>query len=96
MTLGDRYLQLSGGGDLDVLKEIAQTVRVLPVAETSVQGELLDCAMLTDQSALWAPCNVRDGILSRNLSALHGFMADPFTLGYWGLEGRSDSPAGIT
>lgn len=95
-TLGDRYLQLSGGGDLDLLKEIAQTVRVFPIAETSIQGKPLDCAMVTDQSDLWVPCNVRDGILSRNLSALHGFMADPFTLGYWGSESRSDSPAGIT
>jgi hypothetical protein len=41
-------------------------------------------------------CNVVDGIVSRNLAALHGYMADPFTIGYWGSEGRSDSPAGIT
>ncbi|HSM69649.1 MAG TPA: hypothetical protein VK830_08035, partial [Xanthomonadales bacterium] len=32
----------------------------------------------------------------RNLAALHGYMADPFALGYWASEFRSASPPEIT
>jgi hypothetical protein len=95
-TLYDRYLQLSGSGDLSLLAEIARTVRLVEPVETTIAGEPLDCFEVTDQSELWVPCNAIDGIRSRNLSALHNFMADPFVIGYWGSEGRSDSPAGIT
>jgi hypothetical protein len=102
-TLGDRYLQLSGNGDVALLEEIAGTVRLFepsePVSEsteTAVEGEPFDCFKVTDQSENWVPCNVIDGIRSRNLSALHGYMANPFIIGYWGSEGRSDTPVGIT
>jgi hypothetical protein len=95
-TLTDRYLQLSGSGDVSLLAEIARTVRLIEPVDTSITGEPLDCFKVTDQSELWVPCNAIDGIRSRNLSALHGFMASPFVIGYWGSEGRSDSPAGIT
>jgi hypothetical protein len=38
-TVGDRYLRLSGSGDLDLLAEIARTVRFFdPTMEHSVQG----------------------------------------------------------
>ncbi len=40
-------------------------------------------------------CTIRDGLRSNNLSALLGYMADPFIIGYWGSEGRTDSPQGI-
>jgi len=43
----------------------------------------------------WVACYVMDGIRSRNLSALHSHMADPFVIAYWGPEGREDLPAGI-
>jgi hypothetical protein len=79
-----RYLVLSGEGDLALLAEIAATVR------------RLDCLADGEESALWAACNIIDGIRSRNLSALHNLMADPFVIGYWASEGREDNPAGIT
>jgi hypothetical protein len=50
-TLGDRYLQLSGGGDMALLAEIAQTVRL--IEPPSTEGEPLDCFKVTDQSELW-------------------------------------------
>ncbi len=90
-TAGDRYLQLSGSGDLDLLMEISQTLRAIQSPVTS-----LDCANPVEGTVEWVSCNVADGIRSRNLSALHTFMADPFTIGYWGSEGRQASPAEIT
>jgi hypothetical protein len=63
--------------------------------KNEVTGEPIDCFTVTDDSELWVPCNVIDGIRSRNLSALHGYMVDPFVIGYWGSEGRSDTPSGI-
>jgi hypothetical protein len=79
-----RYLVLSGEGDPALLAEIGGTVR------------RLDCLADGEDSPLWIACNVMDGIRSRNLSALHNVMADPFVIGYWGSEGREDTPAGIT
>jgi hypothetical protein len=94
-TLGDRYLLLSGNGDMALLEEIAGTVRVFePVKETE-EGEPIECFTVTDQSELWVPCNVIDSIRSRNLAAAPSWMADPFIIGYWGSEGREDSPFGI-
>jgi hypothetical protein len=40
-TLHDRYLQLSGSGDLELLAEIAQTVLVFESAKETVEGEPL-------------------------------------------------------
>ena len=37
-------------------------------------------------------CNIRDSLLSRNTSALIGYMTDPFIIGYWLSEGVSESP----
>lgn len=37
-------------------------------------------------------CNVQDGLRSRNTSALLGYMADPFIIGYWLSEGVMGSP----
>jgi hypothetical protein len=102
-TLGDRYLQLSGNDDVALMEEIAGTVRLFepsePVSEsteTVVAGEPFDCFKVSDQSENWVPCNVIDGIRSRNLYALHGYMANPFVIVYWGSESRSDTPKGIT
>jgi hypothetical protein len=94
-TLGDRYLQLSGSGDVALLAEIAQTVRVFEPKRDLVEGESIECFTVTDESELWVPCNVIDGIRSRNLSTLPSWMADPFTIGYWGSEGRTDTPFDI-
>lgn len=90
-TAGERYLQLSGSGDLALLAEISQTLRLIQSA-----AEALDCAQPAEATVELVACNVMDGIRSRNLSALHSFMSDPFTIGYWGSEGRSASPAEIT
>lgn len=93
---GDRYLELSGAGDLDLLKEITGTVRLLqPQGEITIE-EQLNCAQASDGMPQWVACNVVDGIRSRNLSALHGYMTDPFTIGYWGSEGRTASPEEVT
>jgi hypothetical protein len=94
-TLYDRYLQLSGSGDLSVLAEIAQTVQVFEPMKETVEGEPIECFTVTDQSELWVPCNVIDSIRSRNLAAAPSWMADPFIIGYWGSEGREDTPLGI-
>jgi len=90
-TAGERYLQLSGSGDLALLAEISQTLRPIQSA-----AEALNCAQLSEATVEWVACNVMDGIRSRNLSALHTFMSDPFTIGYWGSEGRSAAPAEVT
>ncbi len=41
----------------------------------------------------YVACNVQDGLLSRNTSALIGLMSDPFIIGYWQSEGTMGSPA---
>jgi hypothetical protein len=52
----------------------------------------LDCNTTTPEEALkWTVCNVRDSILSRNTQPLPGYMADPFTIGYWQSEGVTRS-----
>ena len=95
-TVGERYLELSGTGDPALLAEITQTVRVLEGdSQAGAPGEL-DCSSTAEGSADWVACNVMDGLRSRNLSALHSFMADSFTIGYWGSEGRTASPQEIT
>lgn len=55
----------------------------------------LDCADIAPGSLEWTACNVQDGIRSRNLSALVGYMVDPFNIGYWGSEGRKVSPQAV-
>jgi hypothetical protein len=94
-TLHDRYLQLSGSGDLALLNEIVNTVRIFEPAKEVIQGEPIECFTVTQEDDLWVPCNVIDGIRSRNTAALPGWMVDPFTIGYWGSEGRTDTPFGI-
>jgi hypothetical protein len=94
-TLHDRYLQLSGSGDLELLAEIARTVRVIEPVKETVEGEPIECFTVREGDNLWVPCNVIDTIRSRNLAAGPSWMADPFTIGYWGSEGRTDSPSNI-
>ena len=95
-AIGDRYLELSGSHELDLLAEIAGTMRLLELEPSSSAAADLGCLTATYDSPQWVACNVMDGILSRNLSALHGFMADPFTIGYWGSEGRTATPQEVT
>ena len=95
-TLGDRYLQLSGNRDLDLLREVAGTLRVLTPEPEPGLTNVLDCSAVVEDTGEWVACNVMAGISSRNLSALHGYMADPFTIGYWGSEWRSAPPPEIT
>jgi hypothetical protein len=89
-ALGERYIQLSGAGDLDRLSEIVATLRPALVADA------LDCAEPEEGTLTWVVCNVRDGILSRNLTAIHSFMADPFLIGYWRSQGHAATPREIT
>lgn len=37
-------------------------------------------------------CNIQDGLRSRNISALLGYMSDPFIIGYWQSEGVEYAP----
>lgn len=37
-------------------------------------------------------CNIQDGLRSRNISALLGYMSDPFIIGYWLSEGVQYTP----
>jgi hypothetical protein len=94
-TLHDRYLQLSGGGDLELLREIAGTVRLFDPVKEVIQGEPIECFTVMQEDDLWVPCNVIDALRSRNLAAGPGWMANPFTIGYWGSEGRTDTPDNI-
>jgi hypothetical protein len=94
--VGERYLQLSGTGDLALLAEISRTVRILGSGE-SLDISASEPCLATEADPLdWVACNLIDGLRSRNLAALHGYMADPFALGYWASEFRSASPAEIT
>jgi hypothetical protein len=96
-ALADRYLEMNGTGDLELVGQVTQTLRLRQPLEPA--GDILpfDCeAVGESDEAGWVVCNVIAGLRSRNLSALHGFMADPFTIGYWGSEGFSASPEEIT
>jgi hypothetical protein len=55
----------------------------------------VDCQVVTPDDPDWTICNVQAGITSRNLSALLGYMTNPFHIGYWGSEGRTDTPEAI-
>jgi hypothetical protein len=67
---------------------------VVPPPENNLQT--LDCGPgsvgANPGTAGYVACNVQDGLLSRNTSALLGYMADPFIIGYWQSEGVMDSP----
>lgn len=52
----------------------------------------VDCQVVEPDQPGWTTCNVQAGIISRNTAALPSFMTDPFHIGYWGSEGRTDSP----
>lgn len=94
--LGERYLELSGEGELELLAEITGTVRLLESAGPPEASAALGCLTAAESTLEWTACNVMDGIRSSNLSALHTFMTDPFALGYWGSEGRLASPEEVT
>jgi hypothetical protein len=55
----------------------------------------VDCQVVESDQPGWTTCNVQAGITSRNLSALLGYMTNPFHIGYWGSEGRTDTPEAI-
>jgi len=96
-ALADRYLEMNGTGDLELLAQVTQTLRLRQPLDQAGDSLPFDCATVEEADETgWVVCNVIDGLRSRNLSALHGFMADPFTIGYWGSEGYSASPAQIT
>ena len=94
--LGERYLQLSGSGDIDLLKAIARTLRVYAPEPEPGLTNALNCSVAVQGTGEWLACNTMDAIRSRNLYALHGYMADPFIIGDWGSEFRSASPEEVT
>ena len=92
-TIGDRYFELAGDRDLELLQEIASTVRIPDFETPPAIVDDLDCRLVTDETPLeWVACNIRDGIKSRNLAALPSFMRDTFALGYWQSEWTERSP----
>ena len=95
-SLGDRYLQLSGGGDLALLAQISRTVRLLSLDEPLDVSASEPCMATEAEPLDWITCNLIDGIRSRNFSALHGYMADSFALGYWASEFRLVTPQEAT
>ena len=92
--IAEYYLELSGTGDAPLLAEVASTLELFDPVEDTESGS--DCTTVGPDDEQWVQCNVIDGLQTRNLSALHGYMTDPFTIAYWGSEGRFDTPAGIT
>ena len=92
-TLGDRYFEIAGSGDLELLEEIASTVRMPPYEPPELIEDTLDCRTVTDADpVMWVACNIKDGILSRNTQALASWMRDPFVLGYWQSEWTEVTP----
>lgn len=92
-TLGDQYFELSGSGDLELLEEIARTVRMPPYEPPGIIEDTLDCRTVTDADPLmWVACNIRDAIKSRNTAPLASWMKDPFILGYWQSEWTEVTP----
>ena len=92
-TIGDRYFELAGSGDLELLEEIASTIRMPPYEPPELIEDTLDCRTVTDADPLmWVACNIKDGILSRNTQALASWMRDPFVLGYWQSEWTEVTP----
>ena len=98
--MADRYLELSGDQDMDLLQAIAGTVRLTEPVSAGTDATLSDTAADTlgcrtsvaERTSEWVACNIMDGLSSRNTAALPGFMADPFIIGYWRSEGVSLTP----
>lgn len=92
-TLGDRYFELGGDVDLELLEEIARTVRIPEFEPPAPIEDELDCRTVTDEDALlWVACNIRDAIVSRNTQPLGSWMRDPFIIGYWQSEWTERTP----
>lgn len=91
-TFGERYFELAGDGDLNLLQEIASTVRIPKFEAPPAIVDDLDCSFPSEGTLQWVACNIRDGIVSRNLSALISWMEDPFALGYWQSEWTERTP----
>ena len=92
-TIADRYLELSGDEEIDLLATIAGTMRLFEPVVSSDAAGALGCLTAVTQTAENVACNVMDGIRSRNTAALPSFMTDSFMLGYWQSEGIAISPA---
>jgi hypothetical protein len=92
-TIGDRYFELAGDVDLELLQEISTTVRIPEFEPPPPIVDDLDCRFVTKESSLeWVACNIRDGLVSRNLAALPSYMRDTFALGYWQSEWTEVTP----
>jgi hypothetical protein len=92
-TIADRYLELSGDQEIDLLAAIAGTMRLFEPVPSSDAAGALGCLVAAAGTAESVACNVMDGIRSRNTAALPSFMVDPFSIGYWRSEGISVTPA---
>lgn len=92
-TIGNRYLQLSGEADPELLAEVASTLRIPEFEPPAPIVDDFDCRTVTDENALlWAACNIHDAIVSRNTQPLGSWMKDPFIIGYWQSEWTERTP----
>lgn len=78
---GDRYLQLSGPGNLSLLAEIAQTLRPL---EATTMEPITELAVFENQ--------VVAAITSGDLAQMQALMDETFGFAFWGSEGYAASP----
>jgi Tol biopolymer transport system component len=56
---------------------------------------ILSCPASNQGSAEDLACIIQEALLQRDLTTLQPYMADPFIIGYWGSEGKFDTPEGI-
>ncbi len=77
---------------VNLLQKIASTVRIPDFEPPPAIVDDLDCSATIEDTLQWVACNIRDGIVSRNLSGLISWMEDPFALGYWQSEWTERSP----
>ncbi|TFH35219.1 MAG: hypothetical protein E4G99_07775, partial [Anaerolineales bacterium] len=73
---------------------VAASVDYTPLGPIPLSDDL-PCATAEESSSWWVICNVRDALLSGNLSTLQLWMSNPFPLGYWASEWTTRSPSEV-
>ncbi len=70
---------------------VASSVDYIPSHPAPIVDDL-PCNTVDSSSAGWTICNVRDALISGNLSTLSQWVDDPFPFGFWGSEYVLQSP----
>jgi hypothetical protein len=92
-TIGDRYLELSGSPQTELVAAVAHTVRLFEPVTASDAHRDLGCSTAGEGTSEWVACNVMDALSSRNLAALPGYIGEQLVIGYWLSEGITVPPA---